>query len=186
MASGATPARVDAVRNRERILTAARELFAEAGIGGTSMNDVARRAGVGPGTLWRHFANQEELVAVVVGESLDRLVALADELVGALDGGDPLRAWTSALVGHIMGLRGFAASFATADAASLLGERCRDAEAAAARLVEHARASGAARADLTGPELIRMATAVAWTAENAGDGSAERLLTLAFDGMRPR
>ena len=177
--------RADARRNRARLVEAARRLFAEVGIEAASMNDVARRAGVGPGTLWRHFPNKEALIAEVVGESLDELAELADELraAGAPDG---VRRWTSALLQHIASYRGLAASLAHASD-DLLAGRCVASEQALARLVEHARGTGELRADVTGPEVSRLTTAVAWAAEAAGEPeSAKRLLDLVFSGLTDR
>ncbi|WP_269756662.1 TetR/AcrR family transcriptional regulator [Amycolatopsis aidingensis] len=181
------PARSDARRNRERLLDAARALFNEVGVEQASMNDVARRAGVGPGTLWRHFPNRDALVAAVVGDSLDGLVRLADELLGSLPPGEALARWTAALVGHITRYRGLATMVmhAAAEGDGPLGTHCREAERSAAEMVERARQAGQVRNDLAVAELIRLATAVAVAGEPAtGPIPAERLLTLVFDGLR--
>lgn len=82
--------RADARRNRDRILVAARDLVAEAGVDAT-MEDIARSAGVAVGTLYRHFPAKEDLLAAVVDDSLDRLVTLveaglADVVAGAAPG----------------------------------------------------------------------------------------------------
>jgi AcrR family transcriptional regulator len=177
------PARADARRNRARLVEAARELFGEAGIEAAGMNDVARRAGVGPGTLWRHFPNKEALVAEVVGESLDALAALADELCGAAPP-DALRMWAAALLGHITRYRGLATSLATASGDPLAG-RCTATERAFEKLVEHVRAQERLRAGVTATDVMRLTTAVAWAAEAAGEPeSAEHMLDLVFGGIR--
>jgi AcrR family transcriptional regulator len=179
------PARADARRNRARLVEAARELFGEAGIEAAGMNDVARRAGVGPGTLWRHFPNKEALVAGVVGESLDELATLADEL-RATTPADALRAWAAALLGHIARYRGLATSLATASSDPLAG-RCTATERAFEKLVEHVREQERLRAGVTATDIMRLATAVAWAAEAAGEPeSAERMLDLVFDGLTDR
>lgn len=177
--------RADARRNRARLVDAARELFAEVGIEAAAMNDVARRAGVGPGTLWRHFPNKEAVIADVVGESLDELADLADALraEGAPDG---VRRWTSALIEHIAAYRGLATSLAHASE-DLLAGRCVASEQALDRLAEHARGTGELRADVTGTDVSRLATAAAWAAEAAGEPeSAEHLLDLVFAGLTDR
>jgi AcrR family transcriptional regulator len=179
--------RTDARRNRARLIEAATELFAEVGADVASMNDVARRAGVGPGTLWRHFPNKDALMAEIVGASLDGLADLAAELLDTTPPEpDFLRRWVSALVRHITRHHGFAARFARAstDVDSPLGARCHAVEQAAANLVERARELGKAQPDLTGSELIRLATAVAWVGEaTAPPDTAARLLDLIFDGI---
>lgn len=176
--------RADARRNRARLVDAARELFAEAGIEGTAMNDVARRAGVGPGTLWRHFPNKEALIAEVVGESLDELAELADELRSESPP-DAVRRWATALLGHVARYQGLAASLAQASD-DLLAGRCTAAERALGELVEHVRGREL-RADVTAADVSRLVMAVAWAAEAAGEpDSARRVLDLVFDGLSER
>ncbi|GAA4003185.1 TetR/AcrR family transcriptional regulator [Allokutzneria multivorans] len=175
--------RTDARRNRARLVEAARELFAEVGADAAAMNDVARRAGVGPGTLWRHFPNKEALLAEVVGQSLDGLAELAAELLRTEPEGF-LRRWVDALVAHITRNRGLAASFmrAAEHGEGPLGTRCHAVELAAAELLARAQELGEARADLTAAELIRLATAVAWTSE-ATEGDPVRMLDVLFEGI---
>ncbi|HYH32658.1 MAG TPA: helix-turn-helix domain-containing protein [Pseudonocardia sp.] len=186
MPDGAAPARADARRNRARLVVAARELFEEVGTADAAMNDVARRAGVGPGTLWRHFPNKDALVAEVVGESLDDLDGLARDLRDDPDPGAALHRWASELVRHVGRYRGLVTSLAcAADADSPLAARSRTVEAAAAALVQRALEEGRVRADVTVADVVRLATGVVWAAEAAGEpGAAGRLLDLAFDGLR--
>ncbi|WEV27100.1 helix-turn-helix domain containing protein [Streptomyces sp. 71268] len=185
--------RKDAQRNRARLIEAASALFDEVGTEAAAMNDIARRAGVGPGTLWRHFPDKEALTAEVVGQSLDDLADLAGHLLAAPDQPDALARWVAALVRHITRYRGLATSYAHAarTAEGPLGARCQAVERAAAELVAQARESGRVRADLTAAELVQLATAVAWAAETTTDTTARptdptRLLDLVFDGVRPR
>lgn len=184
---GASATRADARRNRARLLAAARELFEEVGTADAAMNDVARRAGVGPGTLWRHFPNKDALVAEVVAESLDGLAALARDLCsGSAPDAAAVRRWAGALVQHVGRYRGLAATIAAlaTGAGGEPGEPCHDVEVAAEELVRCAVRAGAVRADLTGADLIRLATAVTWAAEAAGEpDAAARLLDMAFDGL---
>lgn len=88
------PLRKDAERNRRRVLEAARELFAEHGLN-TTLDDVARRAGVGIGTVYRRFPGKEDLVEALFAEEVDRLVARAER---ALEDPDPWRAFVDFLV----------------------------------------------------------------------------------------
>src|SRR5207249_8795535 len=91
MAAQATvSSRRDAKRNRERLVSAARELFASAGVD-VSTREVARHAGVGVGTLYRHFPAREDLVDAVLGEAFDELIGLAKT---ALAEADPWRGFT--------------------------------------------------------------------------------------------
>ncbi|PPK70436.1 helix-turn-helix domain-containing protein [Actinokineospora auranticolor] len=176
-----TPRRTDARRNRARLVAAAAELFDEVGADATAMNDVARRAGVGPGTLWRHFADKDALIAEVVGDSLDNLAALAADLRA-----EPraLRRWVVELVRHISRYRGLVDAIAHAGPDGPLGGRCHAVEAATADLVERARAQGEVRADLTATEVVRLAMAVAWVNEAVTPpDTADRLLSLIFEGV---
>src|SRR4051812_42378530 len=88
----AAPARAprkDALRNRELLIVAAREVFAERGLD-ASLDDVARRAGVGVGTAYRHFANKHELVAAIFQQAIVEIAALAQTALAAQDPWDGL------------------------------------------------------------------------------------------------
>ncbi|MDQ1672553.1 MAG: hypothetical protein QOC98_1115, partial [Frankiaceae bacterium] len=76
------PLRRDAARNRERLLTAASELFAERGLNVT-LNDIAHRAGVGVGTAYRRFANKEEVIDALFEQRLQDVIAVAHEALAA-------------------------------------------------------------------------------------------------------
>jgi AcrR family transcriptional regulator len=92
-----TMVRSDARENRDRILAAARQALAEDG--DTSMNQIAQRAGVGPGTLYRNYPNREALVLAIYQDEVDRLTGSVPELLAMLGPRDALRHWTVELVG---------------------------------------------------------------------------------------
>ncbi|GAA3853381.1 TetR/AcrR family transcriptional regulator [Saccharothrix violaceirubra] len=171
--------RADARRNRELLLEAAHSLFTEVGVTDAAMNDVARRAGVGPGTLWRHFPNKDALLAEVIGADLDRLADLADATSG-----DRLRDWVGALVAHIARYRGVAEALARAVVDGPLAGRCHGLERAAAGLVDRARSAGVVRDDLTWVEVVDLAKAVAWVGESTP--AAARYVDLVFEGLVTR
>ena len=77
------PLRKDAARNRERLLTAASELFAERGLAVT-LNDIAHRAGVGVGTAYRRFANKDEVIDALFEQRLQDVIAVAEEVAGGV------------------------------------------------------------------------------------------------------
>jgi AcrR family transcriptional regulator len=141
------PLRADAARNLDRVLAAAREVFAEQGAD-AQVDDVARRAGVGVGTVYRRFPNKEALLEAVLAQRMAELDARAAE---ALAGNDPLAA-LAALVGALIG--------AAAEDRTLLTALClgRDAPPgpgpggpfhdAIGVLLDRARATGAVRADV--------------------------------------
>ncbi|WJV46234.1 TetR/AcrR family transcriptional regulator [Streptomyces flavofungini] len=188
------PARADAVRNRERIVTAAREAFAEAGPE-ASLNEIARRAGVGPGTLYRHFSGRPELLAAVLKERIDILCARAQDLLTAQSTGTALAEWLRAFLDHArvnQGLGG-ALMLEELEATGALGSDChqRILDAAGA-LLTRAQGSGAARHDLSPADLLQLVVGVALSTTRkqtspAGDPEQpERLLGLVLDATKPR
>ncbi|MEU8137749.1 TetR/AcrR family transcriptional regulator [Streptodolium elevatio] len=159
----ATPAgqRADARLNRERIVAAAREVFAEDGPD-ASLNEIARRAGVGPGTLYRHFPNRRALAAAVVVERVEILVAHADRLL-ATDVTDVTDAAHARGSVHAPDAAHVAAHAGAADPAAAAA-----AAAADAALVEWFRA-------FLAHARLHQGTAVAAMAEESADGEADGL-----------
>jgi AcrR family transcriptional regulator len=92
--------RADALRNRERILDVAKDAFARHGAE-TSLDDIAKQARVGPGTLYRHFPNREELLKAVYRTEMEKLALAAEKLGGTLPPVEALRTWMLALVDAI-------------------------------------------------------------------------------------
>jgi AcrR family transcriptional regulator len=181
------PLRADARRNRARLLDAADAAFADHGTS-ASLEDVARRAGVGIGTLYRHFPTRDDLVEAVIHDGVDDLVALADRL---LDDDDPLaalRTWLRALVDHAARYRGLATALVAAGCGGegRLTEACHRQEAAADALVARARSTGRLREDVTTSDVLDLVSALAWLAEQGRrDTADDRLLDLILDGVRP-
>jgi AcrR family transcriptional regulator len=178
--------RADARRNREKIVAVAEEAFAEHGAG-ASLDDIAKRAGVGPGTLYRHFPTREALQEAVYRGAIEELAARGAALAATLPPGPALEGWMTMVVEH-MGAR---RDLATALTASL-GKRSevfvdshRLMHSTGETLVEAAKGAGAVRADLDHRDLLWMAHGVAQATE--GDGGAqrgERLLSVLLAGMR--
>lgn len=193
MTSASTPAadrplRRDAERNRLRILEAAREEFAEHGLR-ASHDDIARRAGVGVGTVYRRFPDKEQLIDALFEQRMEEIAALADE---GLEMEDP---WDG-LVHFYVG----AMDLQTTDRGLkelVLGTACGHTRVTRARerigpkaerLVERARAAGAVRDDLAVTDLPILQLAAAAIAEATRDVAPDvwrRTLTLMLDGLRP-
>lgn len=182
------PLRKDAERNRKRILHAAAEVFSERGLD-ASLDDVARRAGVGVGTVYRRFPDKETLVAELFQDRIDDLVAVAEEACAA---DDPWAALVSYLE-HItatmsgdLGLRQMML-FATygKDRVAYAREQMRP---VVARLVARAQESGQLRGDLSATDVqmiaFMLAKATEYTAP-ARPGLWQRYLPLLIDGLRP-
>ncbi|CAM5437555.1 TetR family transcriptional regulator [Streptomyces spiroverticillatus] len=179
------PRRTDARLNRDRLVAAAREVFAASGPG-ASLNEIARRAGVGPGTLYRHFPNRQVLLAAVLTDRVEALCARAGELLAeeSLSADEVLARWAEAFLAHARDQQGVGSALLT-DASYDLGVDChRVIVDAAASVLAHAQEHGTARCDLAAADLVQLVTGVALATVHAGDaGQAGRLLSLTLDAV---
>ncbi|MGA4844009.1 TetR/AcrR family transcriptional regulator [Streptomyces sp. G45] len=175
------PRRTDARRNRERLVAAAQEVFAEAGPG-ASLNEIARRAGVGPGTLYRHFPHRQALLSAVLRDRVQALCERAEGLRGAESPDDALAEWLAAFLAHARAHQGMG-SAVMVDEPGVTGFDChRLILDAAAALLTRAQEHGTARADLTADDLVHLVTGIALaTAHDEDAGRAGRLLGLVRD-----
>ncbi|GAA3089117.1 TetR/AcrR family transcriptional regulator [Streptosporangium carneum] len=180
------PMRADARRNYERLLAAAATAFAEQGTE-ASLEDVARAAGVGIGTLYRHFPTRRALLEAVLHDSMVTLDARARELLESGSPQEALLEWLRHLVVHTTAYRGLAATLMSSlrDPDSELYSSCETMRSNGARLLAAAQRAGAIRQDVTGADLMKLVNAIAWAAEHAED-DADRLLGLVMDGLRVR
>ncbi len=157
--------RSDAVRNQERLLTAARAVFAEFGTN-APLNAIARRAGVGPATLYRNFANREDLIEAVYRQDVASLHHQADELGDRLPPGAALAAWLRQLARHLLIRQGVSTlpleapqiaplprAAPPASPATPLGD-------AGAGLLARAQRAGNARTDITVDDLVTVTAAL--------------------------
>jgi AcrR family transcriptional regulator len=191
MSSPSTPSaapsralRSDAQRNRERLLEVAHAAFEEHGVD-ASLDDIARRAGVGIGTLYRHFPTRDSLIESLISTDIERLVTLAERFV-ADDVVDGLELWLDALARHGITYRGLAESLAVASCgASTLGGLCDRLHGAGAAVVRQAQHRGTLRTDIDPADAVDTATAIAWITErDPDDVRRRRLLRIAVDGLR--
>jgi len=179
------PKRADALRNYEKVLAAAREAFAEGGEA-TSLEEIARRAGVGIGTLYRHFPNRQALVEALYLEELEEMCRAAD----GLDSADPweaLNTWFDRFVGYIAAKQALAAelmNYLQPDAE--LFKSCRASLWAAGEpLLRRAQDAGVVRDDVDIAQVTQMVIAIAKTPA-ADPGQVEHLVRIALDGLRYR
>jgi AcrR family transcriptional regulator len=178
------PLRADARRNRERVLQAARETFAEHGLD-AQMEDLARRAGVGVGTVYRHFPNKEAVVDALIGDYFDQLVTQAKD---ALEMDDPWEAfcaymWAAAdLLGANRGLSEITAGGQMRDAAERAGLF-----GPVNELISRAQHAGVMRPDVTGNDVPHIMCACG-RVQVLGTGDEEtawrRHMTIMLDGLR--
>ncbi|WP_346345553.1 helix-turn-helix domain-containing protein [Streptomyces sp. SID5643] len=183
----ARPMRADARRNYERLLTVAVEAFAEHGEG-ASLDDIAKRAGVGSGTLYRHFPTRQALLEAAYLDRVEAIAARADALAAELPPGEALGEWLYELGAGMIRMRGLKALLgpAVTDSGALVHTACGDpVKAAAGRLVRAAQEEGALRRDVEPVDVLRLAHGVA-TASELADGEGRRLrryLTLLTEGL---
>ncbi|WP_431277680.1 TetR/AcrR family transcriptional regulator [Leifsonia poae] len=181
------PLRADAQRNYDRIVEIACEAFSENGVH-TSLDDIAKRAGVGAGTLYRHFPSRDCLLAAALVESRQGLDQSAEELLARDDAGEALNDWLIELARHLSSYDGLPDSVAEAvnDSSSPLTAPCSMMKDATARLLARAQAQGAVRSDVNSDDLFVFASSLAWAANKSGYSRDDlrRVLNLFIAGLR--
>jgi AcrR family transcriptional regulator len=177
-----SPKRADARRNRERVLAAAREAFA-AGGESTALEEVARRAGVGIGTLYRHFPNRQALLEALYVNEVEQVCRTASELADA----DPWRAfngWFERLIGYLVTKRALAAELLNyLDADAPLFKECRTGMYAAGEpLLKRAQNAGVVRPDVEFSQVMQMVVGISKIPSEPRQ--IEHILRIALDGLR--
>jgi AcrR family transcriptional regulator len=179
------PKRADALRNYEKVLAAAREAFAEGGES-TALEEIARRAGVGIGTLYRHFPSRQALVEALYLDEVEEVCRSAAEL----DGGDPweaLNGWFERFIGYLATKRALAhelLNYLDQDASVFKASRA-SLFAAGEPLLTRAQEAGVVRPDVTIAEVIQMVVGIG-KIPAADPAQTEHILRIALDGLRYR
>ncbi|MEU8890139.1 helix-turn-helix domain-containing protein [Streptomyces sp. NPDC048442] len=182
-------------------MTAAQEVFAEAGPE-ASLNEIARRAGVGPGTLYRNFPHRQALLTAVLQERIERLCTLADDLLGAESADEALEEWLYAFMEHARLNQGMGSALLLKEDAAPLEESVpaegrapestgvdchRMIQNAAHALLTRAQQRGTARADLSCDDLIPLVVGIALSTTHTGvrqdEEQPRRLLGLVLDAV---
>ena len=179
--------RVDAARNRDRILEVAKVAFTRSGAN-ASLDDIAKQAGVGPGTLYRHFPSREELLQAVYRSELEKLAAAEQKFAQTMPPIEALRAWLLLFVDGIATKQLIAPALNT-----LVGDPKKVFEASYAQVHEAIRAlvkrairNGDIRKDLDPLDLLRALVGVANVATSPDwQQSAKRLVEILITGSRP-
>jgi AcrR family transcriptional regulator len=179
-----TPMRADARRNREQLLTAAATAFAEHGAD-ASLEDIARRARVGIGTLYRHFPTRLALQEAVFRSQVEGVCARGRELAGDPSPGDAFAAWLKVLSGYLATKRGLSQALISSlgKDSELLSSCSQVMKATAAELLERAQQAGTVRQDITAMDVMRLVHGIAVASEHAPSETG-RLLSLMVDGLR--
>ncbi|MEV4109848.1 TetR/AcrR family transcriptional regulator [Nonomuraea sp. NPDC049695] len=185
----ARPRRADARRNYDRILAAATAAIAEQGAD-ASLEEIARRAGVGSATLHRHFPSRQRLLEAVFRDKVEALCATAHDLATDPEPGQALITWLRAVARHASSNRGLASSLihGAQDGDPALGDTCHDLIVNAGQeLLDRACQAGAVRPDISIIELLKLVNAISLATEHEPDAAdqADRLLDLAVNGVRP-
>jgi AcrR family transcriptional regulator len=180
--------RADALRNRERVLEAAK-IVLSAGGADASLDTVARRAGVGIGTLYRHFPTREALYEAVYRREVEQLGDLAERLVNEAKPVDALRRWLRSNVEFVATKKGMSAALALAAQGSpeLKSYSLDRLSKAVGVLLDRAVATGEIRSDVSPEDLIRALVGMCYVHDQAGwQSTVLRLLDVFVDGLRMR
>ncbi len=180
---GARPMRADARRNYERLVAAAREVFTRDG-GGASMEAIARQAGVGVGTLYRHFPRRIDVVEAVYRTDVDNLVDTAEKVVAELEPWPAVVAFLEAFVRYAQGKRTFLNELHEAFEKSpdLRLDMLDRVRRAVDLVLGRAQAAGVVRGDVSGADLIQLLGPMCTNATLSEEQSM-RLLTVVLDGL---
>jgi AcrR family transcriptional regulator len=179
------PKRADARRNYEKVLAAAREAFAEGGES-TSLEEIARRAGVGIGTLYRHFPNRQALVEALYIDEVEDVCRSAAELDGA-EPWEALEGWFERLIAYIGTKRALAHELLNyLEPEAALFQVCRASLFDAGEpLLKRAQDAGVVRPDVTIAEVIQMVIGIA-KIPSSDPEQTEHIMRIALDGLRYR
>jgi AcrR family transcriptional regulator len=183
--TGERPQRADARRNRAQLIAAARTAFQRHGLQ-APLDDIARQAGVGPGTLYRHFPTREDLLAAVYRDDVAAISARSEQFAAELPPMEALTAWLRSQLEYISHTDGLGAAIK-----AMLGndtetmEWCRqNVRGAAARLLEPVQREGLVRADVDPASLLRLVHAIGLATETAPE-QADLMLSIVLKGLRP-
>jgi AcrR family transcriptional regulator len=162
--------------------------FAASGVD-ASLDEIARRAGVASGTLYRHFPTRLDLIEAVLAEQIAELIGLGRELLTAEDELGALSTWLRAAVLHALTYRGLAAAVMNSALDRdnrLVSTWHAEMFAVGAALLARGRQSGVVAADADDADVLKMVGAIAWAAQDTADSSAQadRLLALLMNGLR--
>jgi AcrR family transcriptional regulator len=179
----ARPKRADARRNYEKVLAAAREAFAEGGED-TSLEEIARRAGVGIGTLYRHFPSRQALLEALYVDEVQEVCRSAAELDNA-DSWEALNEWFERFMAYLATKRALAHELLNyMDMDAPLFQSCRSSLYAAGEpLLKRAQEAGTVRADVTFPEVMSMVMGIGKIPTN-DRSQLEHIMRVALDGLR--
>jgi len=180
--------RADAQRNRERLIDAAKALFAQAGAE-VSLEEIARRAGVGIGTFYRHFPARTDIVAAVYQREVQQMADAAGRLATSANAGEALHEWMRLFVDYIATKKVVVPALASREggASAIYAASGLSIIDAITLLVDRARKAGEVRADADPQDILRALIGFTYGASGPGwEASALRLIDILLDGLRSR
>ncbi len=186
--TAARPLRADAQRNRDKIVAAAREAFSELGLD-AQMEDVARRAGVGVGTVYRHFPTKDALVRAMVVDKMEAMTAMAPEFLAEAetDGWAGFTGYVRACAETHIRDRGLTQVISTQPAESFVDVSIDTGlMKVSGQLLVAAQEAGVARRDLVATDVGLMMCGMSAVLESFGEAGGRRYLEMVLDGMRNR
>jgi AcrR family transcriptional regulator len=178
--------RADAVRNSAAVLDAAKAAFAASGVD-APMRDIAARAGVGVGTIYRNYPQRSDLIIAVFRREVDATAAAAEELLDHHQPAEALRRWAGRLAGFIATKRGFSAALHSGDPAYqplptyFLGTLAPPVQ----RILDAGANDGSIRADVRAEDLIQALSRLADASTADGSGGIGGMAEVLLDGLRP-
>ena len=178
--------RADSARNRQLLIDAGKAGFSEVGLN-VSLEEIARRAGVGIGTLYRHFPTREAVVEAVYRREVEHLAEAVPRLLETSPPGEALHQWMHLFVNYIATKRLIAPSLAAAASrsSSLHASSVELITGAITTLVKRAVAGGDVRKDVDASDLLRALVGVSYGNPDVGwEASARRLIDILMDGLR--
>lgn len=184
-ASKSRPVRADAQRNLDALLKAALAVFATSGVD-APVREIAEKAGVGVGTVYRHFPERSDLIAAVLRREIDACADAAPILSAQREPFEALANWMQRYAAFIAAKRGLAKALHSGDPAfdNLPGYFDQRLRPALLTLLKAAIAAGEVRADVDADDLLGAVASLCMSAHNAGPGRAERMVALLVDGLR--
>jgi len=178
--------RADGARNRERLMQAAKAAFTEVGAE-VSLEQIARRAGVGVGTFYRHFPSRDAIVEAVYRREVQQLADAATRLLASVSPGEALHQWMRLFVDYIATKKVIATALASiaGGASSIYAASGSRITETTTLLVERARAAGDIRADVEPADVLRGLVGLTYgNTDPAWQASALRLIDILMDGLR--
>ena len=177
--------RADAQRSLDALLLAAKDVFASSGVD-APVREIAETAGVGLGTLYRHFPQRADLIAAVFRREIDDCADAAPILAAAHKPGEALALWLQRYAGFIAAKRGLAKALHSGDPAfdALPAHFDRRLRPVFRALLDSAVSAGEVRTDIDADEILGAVTSLCMSAHNDRPGQARRMVALLIDGLR--